>query len=437
MSEPDSTPRRQPPVIDLTAEEVKPERENPERHSSPQQSEKDRADAKGAAPRPDRFAAGLSSMRSARSYAIGAAIGAVAAAAIAAGIWYAGIVPAQTTTAPPREHEGAPTADGVSSRLDKIEKTLQAQQATQKLAERIAAAEAQQKLFAEAMTELNRRLDTIAKTAENALTEGKNAAAAAADALRRAQAAATAADNALTQSKKAAAAAQQAAKANPSAVDRSAVEAIEKRVAALETAVKSLSADVARLNTGADDGTARASIAAAALSAAVERGTPYAPELAAAKALGADPQATAPLDAFAADGVPTAAALGRELTALVPALQRALQPPAAQGGSEASVWSRLESHAQKLVRVTRLDAPGAAGTAPANDDAASLIARIKTAAAENNIAEGLSLIRKLPEAARTAAAGWVKKAEARASAIAASRQILAAALAKLGGTARQ
>ena len=70
-------------------------------------------------------------------------------------------------------------------------------------------------------------------------------------------------------------------------------------------------------------GSTRLAVAAEALRAAVERGAPFQAELAAVKALGADAKATAQLEPFAAQGLTSAAELGRELTALMPALYRA------------------------------------------------------------------------------------------------------------------
>ena len=77
------------------------------------------------------------------------------------------------------------------------------------------------------------------------------------------------------------------------------LEALQKRIAALEQAV--------RIATG--DKAARLALTAAALRDAVVRGAPFTAELGEAKSLGADEKHLAPLAPFAANGVPAAATL--------------------------------------------------------------------------------------------------------------------------------
>jgi len=90
----------------------------------------------------------------------------------------------------------------------------------------------------------------------------------------------------------------------------------------------------------------------------------------------------------------------------------------------------LKTHAQKLVRITPVDAP-------AGNDSSAVAARINLDAAHGDIAAALTNIAALPDSAKALAADWVKKAEARNAAIAASRQIAADALAALGKPASQ
>jgi hypothetical protein len=104
-------------------------------------------------------------------------------------------------------------------------------------------------------------------------------------------------------------------------------------------------------------------------------------------------------------------------------MQRAAVPASADD----SFLGRLEAHAQNLVRVTPVDAQ----SAPSGDDAFSVMARINGEAARADIAGALADIARLPEPARALAADWVKKAQAREAAIAASRRIAADALAAL------
>ena len=202
--------------------------------------------------------------------------------------------------------------------------------------------------------------------------------------------------------------------------------ALDNRIAALESTMKSLSTDAAQRTPSADDRAARLTVAAEALRAAVERGAPYQAELAVVQALGADQTATAPLEPFAADGLPNAAALAHEFALLTPSLLQA----SGAAPRESSFLGNLEAHAQKLVRITPIEAP-------AGDDPSSVIARINIDAARGDIAAALAGIARLPESARALAASWVKKAEAREAAIAASRRIAADALAAIGRPAPQ
>src|SRR5262249_62134430 len=108
------------------------------------------------------------------------------------------------------------------------------------------------------------------------------------------------------------------------------VDALASRIMALESAVKGLAAATAPLaSSGANDRSARLTIAAEALRAAVDSGAPYQVELNAVKALGIDAKKTEALEPFAATGVPSAAMLARELEALAPALQDATEPRSA------------------------------------------------------------------------------------------------------------
>jgi hypothetical protein len=171
---------------------------------------------------------------------------------------------------------------------------------------------------------------------------------------------------------------------------------------------------------GANDRTARLTIATEALRAAVERGAPYQTELNAVRALGVDQKAVAALEPFAASGVPSTASLARELESLVPALQDASEPRS----GDTSFLERLKGNAQKLVRITPLNAP------PGNDPQA-VLDRIRLDAAHADIGAALADINALPDAAKSLAADWSKKVAAREATLAASRKIAADALAVL------
>ena len=376
MSEPDSTPRRRPPTIDLTAQEVEAET----KASTPNSAGADAASGGGREKR-----------SRVRPYAVGIVVGAVAVAALAVGVWLAGFVPAHQAAAPGGAGAQAAAGDDISARLDKIQEALRAPRTDESVVARVAAAEAQIKSLGDALAALTRRIDDIAAEAKSA-----------------------------------SAAAEEAQHAVQAGVQHADVATLSDRIASIESAIKSLRADVAQHAANADDSAARAIVAAEALRAAVERGAPYQAELAAVKSFGADESAAAALEPFAADGIPNAAALGRELSALMPALERASEPQQGDG----SFLGRLESRARKLVRVTPLNA-GVAAAEPTGDDAASVISRIETAAARGDVASALGDLARLPDAARAPAATWIKKARARQDALAAGERIAADALAAI------
>ncbi len=392
-SEPDSTPRRRPPTIDLTAKEVEPETP-----SSTQESAADAAEDLTTHKEPPGEPNHSNFLARVSPYAVGALVGAVVLGAIMAGFWMVGVFPPHQTAAAPGAQVAkvASTAE-ISSRLDKIQQELQAPHADQALAARVAAAEAQTKSLADSLAALGRRLDEVAAASQSAFAQAKTAAAAT-DAMKN---------------------------ATRTGVEQSDIDAINNRIAALESTMKSLSTDAQRTSS-ADDRAARLTVAAEALRAAVDRGAPYQAELAVAQALGADKTATAPLEPFAADGLPNAAALAHEFALLTPSLLQA----SGAAPRESSFLGNLEAHAQKLVRITPIEAP-------AGDDPASVIARINIDAARGDIAAALAGIARLSESARALAASWVKKAEAREAASAASRRIAADALAAIGRPAPQ
>jgi len=403
-SEPESTPRRRPPTIDLKATEVETEQPvsaassaTPE--SPPDETTNAKAEPESTARAPGAFFRVTRLLpRSAGAYATGTLAGAAVTLVVLAGLWIAGVLPPPGRTAQ-AVAQASDAAKDISARLDRIDAVLSGQRPDAARIRQAAAAEAATKSLGDSLAALNRRVDDIAVAAKSALARA-DAAADAADAVKN--------------------------EARHAGVERSELDALANRVAALDATVKTLSDTLARRPTSADDRPARATLAAEALRAAVERGTPYAAELAAAKASGIDMNALAPLELFAAAGISSAASLASELLALTPALVHA------SGGSpgESSFLGRLQSNAQKLVRVTPIDAPP-------GDDPAAVLARIEAAAAHADIDAALAGVARLPEAARVLAESWVKKAEAREKAVAASRRIAADALAALTRSASQ
>jgi hypothetical protein len=275
--------------------------------------------------------------------------------------------------------------DEVAGRVAKLEATGAAPPqgaGDSALAARVAALETEVKTMAEAVGVLGRRSD-------EALAVGREA---------RVRADAGAAEL------------SELAQKPPAAIDRSEFEALANRVAAVEQSEKTAARG---------DRAVRLALAATALNAAVERGDAFAAELATVKALGADPKLVATLEPFARAGVPTAATLARQFSALAPALLQASEPPPPEG-----VLGRLQLNAEKLVRIRRLDeAPGS--------DGAAIVARSEAKAARGDLAGAAAELGDLPPNARAPAEAWIKGAQARIAAIDASRRLAADALSGL------
>ena len=90
-SEPDSTSRRRPPTIELTATEVEAEKKASAQEAGVADAEKDGSSSGHA---PESAPRGSSGGRFA-AHAIGAVIGAVLVGAIFAGLWIGGLVPSR------------------------------------------------------------------------------------------------------------------------------------------------------------------------------------------------------------------------------------------------------------------------------------------------------------------------------------------------------
>jgi hypothetical protein len=213
-------------------------------------------------------------------------------------------------------------------------------------------------------------------------------------------------------------AAKSAPGATASAPDLS---AIQERLSQLENATRTQGSEIAQESAKpSDDKPLRLTVAGALLDVLVRVGDPYSTALAAAKALAPNPDALKPLDTFATSGVPTPAALSRELLTLVPKLS----PPAPDNATTGTgLIDRLQAGAAKLVRIERTDAVGT--------DAGAIVARVTAAALRNDFVEARRELNTLTPAERAAAQPWIDKADARDAALAVSRQFAADAMAAL------
>ena len=250
----------------------------------------------------------------------------------------------------------------------------------------------------------------------------------------RINAATVAAHDAATHAEAAVQAAEKAGSARPAASSvRGEVDALAGRVGALEQGnktleqgVKTLEQRLTRIGTAtAADRAVRLGLAAMELRMAVERGAPFAAELAAAKLLAPDPALLAPLDALAGTGVPAPGALAQSLSALAPAMLKAAGPPSREG----SVLERLEQSAGRLVRIRPVEeVPG--------DDPGTVVARAEVKATRGDLAGAVSELERLPADVQAPAAGWIKTAKTRIAAVDAARLLSAGALGALGPTAQ-
>jgi hypothetical protein len=188
------------------------------------------------------------------------------------------------------------------------------------------------------------------------------------------------------------------------------LDALAKRVAALEQVAKALDGRIA--STAGADRALRLAFVASSLRGAVERGEPFAAELAAAKGLAPDAAMLAPLEPFAASGLPRAATLGREFSPLVTAMLTA-----AGTGNTGGIMDRLQQNAERLVRIRPVN------ETPAGDDVAATVARADTKAGQGDIAGALAEVSHLPPAVREPAQAWIKKAEARVAVLDAARRL--------------
>jgi hypothetical protein len=329
--------------------------------------------------------------------------GAAAVMLVAAALWFSGLLPLRyaaptdTATQAPADNKAI---DALTQRVGKIEETMTKLPAGDTaVAQRLTAADSAMKSLGVALAALNHRTDDAAANAAQARERADAAAKAVAE---------------LQASFKAVA---------PTEVSRTDIAALDKRIAALESAAQTARADISKIATtsSGNDNAARLVLSAAVLRDAVLAGAPFADELATVKQLGGDDKTLAPLASFAATGVPAAPTLAQELGALLPAMLKISEAQAAAGG----FLDRLEANAGRLVRIRPVNAPP-------GDDASAVLARLESDAAKADIPAALTALGKLPEATRAPALAWIAKARARHAALSSARQYAADTARALG-----
>jgi hypothetical protein len=208
--------------------------------------------------------------------------------------------------------------------------------------------------------------------------------------------------------------------------DRSALDDLANRVAMLESQQTALQREQEGLDRVTDaiaavDKAVRLATVAVALRSTLERNSPFAAELAAARSLGADEKALASLAPFAATGLPTPSELFHELSTLLPELRRLSAPP----GKDLGYLDRLQASAVKMLNIRPVqNQPG--------DDPATVMSRIEFQMAQQDVGAMVVELDKLPAPARELARPWRSKVLARQDALEAAQRIATASLAQLG-----
>jgi hypothetical protein len=224
------------------------------------------------------------------------------------------------------------------------------------------------------------------------------------------------ADAAYEAAQKTAQRAAEGASAAPS--NQKEIDDLAARVAALEQATRA--ADARITTTAGADKAGRLAFTAAVLRATVVRGEPFGRELGAVRPLVADARLLAPLEPLAAGGVPSAAALARELSQLSSAMLATAGAPPRDGG----FIDRLQQNAGRLVRIRPIsEGPG--------DDPATVIGRAEVKATHGDLTGARADIAALPPAVQAPAQSWIARVDAREAALAAARDLAESAIGTL------
>jgi hypothetical protein len=386
--------KRAPPTIDLTVTEMPAEAAGPQQSEPPPTA----SEPPPAAQEPRSIPAQKAPPATSGSFSryIAGAAGAVTMTVILFGLWLTGLLPVRYEAAPGSTQQLAADSkaiDAFSQRVSKIEETISKMQAS---GERLTAAENTLKSLDIALAALNNRSDAAVANAAQGRARADEAMMAVND-LR---------------------ASIDATKSSSGGISATDFDILQQRIAALEQSAKAAREEIAK--TSSRDSAARQALSAAALRDAVVSGAPFAAELAQAKSLGAIDKEISELEPFAASGVPSPAALARELHNLLPAMVNLAGAQAPQGG----FLERLQANAGKLVRIRPVDAP--------SDDPLAVLSRIENDVAKSDVAAALADLGKLPNPIRAPAQGWISKAQAREGALKAARQYAADAARAIG-----
>jgi hypothetical protein len=178
-------------------------------------------------------------------------------------------------------------------------------------------------------------------------------------------------------------------------------------VASLESKLANLSTELQAVQKTEGDRSANAarallSLELASLKRVMDRGEPFANELAAVRRASAGKLDLKPLESYMREGVPTLADINKSFRKIADAMQDAEAVP-----PDASLVDRLLSGARSIVRVRK------AGHSADDTSLEATIARMDTALKDNHLAEVLEQGKLLPPKAALAAEDWLRQVEAR------------------------
>jgi len=200
----------------------------------------------------------------------------------------------------------------------------------------------------------------------------------------------------------------------PEAASPKSVDQLVGRIGGLEDRIAALLAARAAQPTNA--ALAMEIVSLNALAGALRAGQPFAKELDAARSqLGERASGLAPLETFAAKGLPTLEALRQQFSVFAPKILSGPEP-------SGNFFERLLTNAGRLVQVRPVGKP-------AGNSVGAIVARAETKLGRGDLSGAISEVESLPEAERAVAAEWLASAKQRRDAERAIHQLSEASLA--------
>lgn len=207
----------------------------------------------------------------------------------------------------------------------------------------------------------------------------------------------------------------------PEAASSQAADKLAGRIGGLEERIAALAAARAAQPTNAD--LAASIVSLNALATALRAGQPFAKELDAARSqLGERADKLAPLEPFAAAGLPTVEILEKQFSDLAPKILSGPEP-------NGNFFERLTTNASRLVQVRPVGEP-------AGSSAGAIVARAETKLARRDLSGAIAEVESLPAAEKTAASKWLAAARQRRDAEALVQGLAEASLALAREAAR-